>query len=386
MSLYWQMEQEDKPVYMEGDNKGGKMATVPKKADEELWYLRIVRNFALSRDEDLSAQPPTCAAKAQLSKVKNVKGEKKGMRHSSDSGCDYVVVSDLLEGLAPVVVKKQKAEPRDTADIPASNPEDPIDLESSPEPLVKTKAGKRKHVKVEAEAQPAKKIPRKKISKRGNLDAFIPVSPAHTEPSSAVNDDLPPFPPHALISEQLESTKAVENEVEKIAEAENPEVEKPVEVELEKVVDPKTADVDATRPKSPEVVARDPEKGKAVPEDPVITIPASSMTSAPVNVERNPAGDQGSFAHVDENSPIHPYETPRDNCYRCYSEKKADEIHASVWKLKKDDTFSDWRVCVTGCKEPFLLGRSNFKRDVLTSRFIMLILKKLLPMRPLRIV
>ncbi|KAJ0754104.1 hypothetical protein HanPI659440_Chr09g0343191 [Helianthus annuus] len=64
MSLYWRMEREDKPVYMEGDNivslyvvaykrEGGKMATIPKKADEELWYLRIVKNFALPRDEDL---------------------------------------------------------------------------------------------------------------------------------------------------------------------------------------------------------------------------------------------------------------------------------------------------------------------------------------------
>ncbi|KAM0000855.1 hypothetical protein Hdeb2414_s0404g00886791 [Helianthus debilis subsp. tardiflorus] len=142
------MEREDKPVYMEGDNKGGKMATIPKKADEELWYLRIVRNLALPRDEDLSAQPPT-----------------------------------------GVVFKKPKAEPRDTADIPASNPDDPIDLESSPEPLVKTKAGKRKQVEVEAEAQPAKKAQRRKISRRGNLDAFIAkpplektVSPAHAEP------------------------------------------------------------------------------------------------------------------------------------------------------------------------------------------------------------
>ncbi|KAJ0765954.1 hypothetical protein HanPI659440_Chr08g0309721 [Helianthus annuus] len=206
------MEREDKLVYMEGDKivslyvvaykrEGGKMATMQKKADEKLWYLRIVRNFALPRDEDLSVQPSTGAgeltnlgigpekkkrapavnialkktdmAKAQSSKVKNAKGEKKGTRHSPDSWCDYVVVSDSLEGLAPVVVRKPKAEPRDTTDIPDLNPEDPIDLESSPEPLVKTWAGKRKHVEVEAEAHPAKKIPRKKISKRGNLDAFI---------------------------------------------------------------------------------------------------------------------------------------------------------------------------------------------------------------------
>ncbi|KAF5773469.1 hypothetical protein HanXRQr2_Chr13g0588931 [Helianthus annuus] len=123
------------------------MATVPKKADEERWYLQIVKNFALPRDEDLVAQPPTGAGeltnlgigpekkkrapaaniapkKTDTSKAhsKNVKGGKKGMRHSSISWCDYVVVSDSLEGLAPVVVKKSKAEPRDTANILASNP------------------------------------------------------------------------------------------------------------------------------------------------------------------------------------------------------------------------------------------------------------------------
>ncbi|KAJ0502757.1 hypothetical protein HanHA300_Chr11g0416541 [Helianthus annuus] len=207
MSLFWRMEGDDKPVYMEGDHskiwdffppfsffifftvpvfpfvvvslyviaykrEGGKMATIPKKADEELWYLQIVKNFAFPRDEDLSAQPPTGAveltnmgigpgkkrrapaanvalkktdiAKAQSSKVKNVKGGKKGTRHSSDSWFDYVVVSDSLEGLAPVVVKKPKAEPWDAADIHASNADDPIDLEPIPEPLLKTKAGKRK--------------------------------------------------------------------------------------------------------------------------------------------------------------------------------------------------------------------------------------------------
>ncbi|KAJ0807632.1 hypothetical protein HanOQP8_Chr00c011g0685031 [Helianthus annuus] len=206
------MDREDKPVYMEGDyskiqdffpppplftvpvfpfvvvslyivaykREGVKIATIPKKANEELWYLQIVKNFALPRDEDLSMQPPTgageltnlgigpekkrCAhaanvapkkadlAKPQSSKIKNVKGEKKGTRHSSDSWCDYVVVSNSLEGLAPVVVKKPKAEPRDTADILASNPDNPINLESSPEPLVKTKTGKRKQAEVEAGA------------------------------------------------------------------------------------------------------------------------------------------------------------------------------------------------------------------------------------------
>ncbi|KAJ0479606.1 hypothetical protein HanIR_Chr13g0621931 [Helianthus annuus] len=78
------------------------------------------------------------------------------MRHSSDSWCDYVVVSDSLESLAPAVVKKPKAEPRDSADIPPSNPEDPIDLESSPELLLEKRVGKRKQTDAEAEGQPAK--------------------------------------------------------------------------------------------------------------------------------------------------------------------------------------------------------------------------------------
>ncbi|KAF5797015.1 hypothetical protein HanXRQr2_Chr08g0358641 [Helianthus annuus] len=125
-----------------------------------------------------SAPKKNDAEKAQSSKVKNV-GEKKGMCHSSDSWCDYVVVSDSMEGLAPVIIiRKPKSEPKDTADIPPSNPDDPIDLESSRERLVRTKAGKRKHTGVEAEGQLAKKIQRKKITRKGNLDAFIsePVS------------------------------------------------------------------------------------------------------------------------------------------------------------------------------------------------------------------
>ncbi|MFS7906686.1 hypothetical protein Hanom_Chr01g00062161 [Helianthus anomalus] len=157
MSLNWRMNREDKPMYMEGD-KCGKMSTVAKGPNEELWYHRIMRNFVLPRDDDLAAQPvagagmflsrcyflavscalelshflrfivgelsnlgigpekkrraPTTTAapkksdteKAQPSKAKNVGAEKKSMRRSSVSWCDYVVVSDSLEGLAPVVI------------------------------------------------------------------------------------------------------------------------------------------------------------------------------------------------------------------------------------------------------------------------------------------
>ncbi|KAJ0796028.1 hypothetical protein HanPI659440_Chr04g0157381 [Helianthus annuus] len=355
------------------------MATVPKKADEELWYLRIVKNFVLPCDEDLAAQPssgageltnlgiglekkkraPTAttasrkndAEKAHSSKVKNVRGEKKCMRHSSNSWCDYVVVSDSLEGLAPAIVKKPKAESRDSADIPPSNPEDPIDLESSPELLLMKKAGKRKQTDAEAEGQPAKMAQRKKIIRRGNLDAFIsklvpdkPSSPVHAEPSSAVNEDLPPSPSRALISEQLESSKAIgDDEAEKIAEVGIPEVEN--SVKTEKVTSPKATGVDAGHPKSPEIVAHDSEKGKSAQEIPVATSPSAAFGSAPVNVEKILVEDQGSFAYADKNSPIRPDETLGDYYYRTYSEKNASEIHAPVWNLKKGDTFSNWRVC-----------------------------------------
>ncbi|KAJ0622898.1 hypothetical protein HanIR_Chr01g0025791 [Helianthus annuus] len=174
MSLHWKMDHEDKPVYMEDDRskiwdfltllfsvlrEKGKMTTIPKGVGEELWYLQIVKNFALPRDEDLAAQPSTGAGqltnlgigpekkkkrvpavtiapkktdapKAQSSKAKKVREEKKGTRRFSDSWCDYIVVSDTLEGLTPVTLRKPKAEPRDTADIPASNPDYSIDLES----------------------------------------------------------------------------------------------------------------------------------------------------------------------------------------------------------------------------------------------------------------
>ncbi|KAJ0663995.1 hypothetical protein HanLR1_Chr13g0487171 [Helianthus annuus] len=189
-----------------------------------------------------------------------------------------------------------------------------------------------------------------------NLPQSIPS--ARAEPSSVFNDDLPPSLPRTSIREQLEGTKAAETEVEKVVEVGNPEeVEKPVEVEMEveKVVEPEAVDVDVTRPKSPEVVAREPKKGKSVHEDPVVTIPTSGATSAPVNIERSPVGDQGFFAHDEEDSPIRPEETLGDYYYRSYSERKASEIHAPVWKLKKGDTFSDWQVCRDWLQVPFLL-------------------------------
>ncbi|KAJ0480603.1 hypothetical protein HanIR_Chr13g0633601 [Helianthus annuus] len=129
MSLNWRMHREDRPVYTEdGKGKAERWLPLLKKPDEELWYHRIVQNFVPPRDADLSFQPtagaglekrkraPTATAvpkkndaeKAQSSKAKNFGGEKKGMHRSSDSGCDYVVVSDSLEGLAPAVIIRTK--------------------------------------------------------------------------------------------------------------------------------------------------------------------------------------------------------------------------------------------------------------------------------------
>ncbi|MFS7921680.1 hypothetical protein Hanom_Chr03g00239801 [Helianthus anomalus] len=90
-------------------------------------------------------------------------------------------------------------------------------------------------------------------------------------------------------------------------------------------------DAGVTKPKSPEVVAREPEKGKFIQEDPGITIPFCAATSAPVNVEKSPAGvDQGFFTHDGEDSPIRPEETLWDYYYRSYSEKRASDVHAPV--------------------------------------------------------
>ncbi|KAJ0780963.1 hypothetical protein HanPI659440_Chr06g0243821 [Helianthus annuus] len=170
----------------------GKMTTVQLGANAETWYRQIVKNFALPKDADLNAQPAanvgvgseskkkkrgpvasTVSKKTDAPKADIPKEEKKkGTLPVSDSWSDYVVVSDSLEGLVPVAVKHPKAEPQDTASIPTSNPDNPIDLESSPEPLVRTKEVKRKKPEGEAAAQPTKKILKKKINKKGNLDAF----------------------------------------------------------------------------------------------------------------------------------------------------------------------------------------------------------------------
>ncbi|KAJ0510650.1 hypothetical protein HanIR_Chr11g0543181 [Helianthus annuus] len=108
---------------------------------------------------------------------------------------------------------------------------------------------------------------------------------------------------------------------------------------------------------------REPEKGKSVHEDPMITIPTSAATSAPVHVERSPVGDHGFFAHDEENSPICLKETSGDYSYRSYPEKKASEIHAPVWKLKKGNTFSNWQVCRAWLQGTFPPGEVKFQEE-----------------------
>ncbi|KAJ0456362.1 hypothetical protein HanIR_Chr15g0761571 [Helianthus annuus] len=270
------------------------------------------------------------------------------MCHSSDSWCDYVVVSDSLGGLALAIVRKPKPEPRDTADIPPSNPDDPIDLESSPEHLLRKKGGKRKQTDAEAGGQPAKKVQKKKITRRGNLDAFIakpvlekPSAPVHEEPSSVVNEELPPSSPRAPVNEQLEGTEVADTE------AEIPDAEKPADVAVDagKITSPEAMDAGVGPPQTPEFVAQDPKRGKSAQEIPIMTSPSAASGFMPKNIEKVSAENQGSFSDADKNSPIHPDETLGDYYYRTYSEKNASEIHVPVWNLKKGNTFSDWRVC-----------------------------------------
>ncbi|KAF5822223.1 hypothetical protein HanRHA438_Chr01g0024471 [Helianthus annuus] len=67
--------------------------------------------------------------------------------------------------------------------------------------------------------------------------------------------------------------------------------------------------------------------------------------------------------HDEEDSPIRPEETPGDYYYRSYSEKKASEIHAPVWKLKKGNTFSDWQVCRDWLQRTFPPAKVKFQEE-----------------------
>ncbi|MFS7948268.1 hypothetical protein Hanom_Chr06g00557961 [Helianthus anomalus] len=352
-------------------SEGGNMATIPMKPDEELWYHLIMRNFVLPRENELIAQPaagagnfyhntmpvlsnlgigpkkkkraPAATAapkkseveKTQSSKAKNVVGEKKGTRPSSDSWCDYVVVSDSLEGLAPAVVRRPKPEPSDTADIPPSNPDDPIDLESSPEHLLRKKARKRKQTGVDVDGQPAKKV-QKKITRRGNLDAFVtkpvlekPNSHVSAEPSFVVNKELPPSPSRTPANESLESTEITNHQAGRTVGTENSEAGKSADVvvDAKKITSSEAVDIGAGNPQTPESVSQDSGKGKTAQEIPVTMSPSTAPGFVRRDVEKNAGGNQSSFIRSNENSPIRPNESPGDYYYRCYSEKQADEVH-----------------------------------------------------------
>ncbi|XP_021985627.1 titin homolog [Helianthus annuus] len=338
MSLFWRADRRDKPVYVEDKTnvalyvvaykkEKGKMTTVQLGADEEPWYHQMVKNFVLPKDTDLEAQPSADVGELiNLGVGPESKKNKRGPVSSTAPKKTDAPKADVpkeekkKEGLAPVAVKQPKAEPRDTVDILVLNPDEPIDVKSSPEPLVRTKAVKRKKPEGEAAARPAKKISRKKIGKKEK-----PVLSVQVETLSAFNDDRPPSPPTSSKG-NLEGIKTVEAEVEKTVEA---EAEKTVEAEVEKTVEAEveveTTDAGVTRPVSPE----------------------DSAQENPENIEY-----QAFVVHdEEEESPIRPDETPGDYYYRTYSEKGASDIHAPVWELKQGDTFSDWKDAVEASKK-----------------------------------
>ncbi|KAJ0484677.1 hypothetical protein HanRHA438_Chr14g0640461 [Helianthus annuus] len=83
MSLHWKADRHDKPVYVEVDKfvalyvvafkrENGKMSTIQKGADEETWYHRIVKNFALPKDADLNAQPSAVVGTFLLHFLNNI--------------------------------------------------------------------------------------------------------------------------------------------------------------------------------------------------------------------------------------------------------------------------------------------------------------------------
>ncbi|MFS8032099.1 hypothetical protein Hanom_Chr17g01553621 [Helianthus anomalus] len=83
-------------------------------------------------------------------------------------------------------------------------------------------------------------------------------APVHVEPSSVVNEEFPPSPPHAHVNEQLGITEAADNEAKKTAEAENHEAEKLADIVVDagKITSPEAVDVGAER----EIYSRDPYK------------------------------------------------------------------------------------------------------------------------------
>ncbi|KAM0056586.1 hypothetical protein Hdeb2414_s0006g00220111 [Helianthus debilis subsp. tardiflorus] len=326
MSLNWKMDRDDKPVYTEGGHG----------------------NFFRPRDVDLPVQPT--AGAGELLNL-GIGPEKKKRAVSSISapmkgGTDKAHVSKTKNvGEKKVSVREPKPEPRDSSDIPPSNPSDPIDLDSSPEHLVHGKAGKRKQADTDTEGQPPTKIQRKKITRKGNLDSFIPesvevhVSHAPTELQSVVNEEPPVTPLRASGVDQLEPIGIADGGAENIVEARDPV---DIAKEAEKVVDPGVTD-DAGKPHTPETVAEVPGNETSAEK---ISIPSPTPSDAmPEHVEKVTVEGQSSSANVGKHSPIRPEETLGDYYYRTYAEKDASDPHTPVWNLKKGDTFSTWRVC-----------------------------------------
>ncbi|KAF5797853.1 hypothetical protein HanRHA438_Chr07g0296331 [Helianthus annuus] len=335
MSLLWRADRLDKPVYMEG--------VVLYAVAYKLWGIlhfprtKICRRNLLLVLKRRAAPATTVPKKADMPKADVPKAEKKkGMCLVSDSWCNYIAVSDSLEGLALIGLRKPKAEPQVSADIPASNPDDPIDLDSSPEPLKRLKADKRKRPEGGAAAQPVTKMARKKIGKKGNLDAFAAkFSPektsalVQTDTLFSFSDDRVPSPPPELNKENLEGEKIVEKEAE-------------------------TTGVDTPKPASPTVVMVTTvlERGKTIVDEPPIVIAPSASAHTSEPSEGNVKRDEDKIEHqesevhdTEEESPIRPNETPGDYYYRLYTEKKPTDLHTPVWKLKQGDTFSNYQVC-----------------------------------------
>ncbi|KAM0019863.1 hypothetical protein Hdeb2414_s0025g00660721 [Helianthus debilis subsp. tardiflorus] len=309
LSLNWKMDREYKPVYTEGDHvafkrEGGKMGTIQKKPDEELWFHRIVKNFVLPRDADLSVQP--AAGAGDLSNL-GIGLEKKRREVTSTS--------------AP---KKNEAEKAQSSK--ANN-------------VGEEKKVKRKQTGSEAEGQPAKKIQRKKITRKGNLDAFIsesaPTIPTSipTESLPVVNEKLPPSPLPATIvvvqSRAMRFLKVVADDVD------NPQVPEPATHKKEKTAE--------------EIYAA--------------ASPSKASGSMPENMEKVSTEERGSFSDVEKNSPIRPDETLGGYYYRTYSKKDASDIHAPAWNLKKGDTFSDWHVCRDWLQGIFPPGEIKFQES-----------------------
>ena len=100
----------------------------------------------------------------------NPKGAKKGKRVVPDTWCNYVVVSDSWDGLAPAGPRKPKKEKADPAVLPA-NPDEPLEIPSSPEVNLIHRVTKRKETSAAGPAPPpAKKQATSRIGKRSNLD------------------------------------------------------------------------------------------------------------------------------------------------------------------------------------------------------------------------